>query len=76
MKVMKWHWLYAGAFLFMGICVYIVYQITFTGDISIEWALVLLMALAMVSFISGWLMERDYKRKHPDEKVKGLEDLL
>jgi hypothetical protein len=68
-----WHWLYVACFAFLGLTVVIVYRISMTGDLSMEWTLLVLMALAMASFLVGWFLEREYKKKQPPV---GLEELL
>jgi uncharacterized membrane protein YqjE len=72
-KMRVWHWLFAGSFLFMGLTLLVIYQITVTGDLSLEWALMVLMLLTMVSFLSGWYLEREHKKKHPEA---GIEELI
>ena len=68
-----WHWLFAGSFLFMGLTILVIYQITMTGDTSLEWMLMVLMLLTMASFLSGWYLERQQKKKHPEA---GIEELI
>ena len=72
-KMRIWHWLYVGSFLLLGLTILMVYQVTMTGDLSLEWTLLLFMSLAMVSFLVGWYMERAHKKEHPEA---GIEDLL
>ena len=72
-KMRVWHWLYVGSFLFLGLAILVVYQVTVTGDLSLEWALLVSMMLAMVSFLVGWFLEREHKKKHPEA---GIEDLI
>jgi uncharacterized membrane protein YqjE len=72
-KMRVWHWLFAGSFLFMGLTLLVIYQITMTGDLSLEWALLVLMLLTMVSFLSGWYLEREHKKKHSEA---GIEELI
>ena len=68
-----WHWLYVACFTFLGLTVFIVYQISTTGDLSLEWTLLVLMMLSMSSFLAGWFLEREHKKKQPQA---GLEELL
>lgn len=72
-KMRTWHWLYVGSFLFLGLTVFMVYQVTMTGDLSQEWPLLVFMTLVMVSFLVGWYLEREHKKKHPEA---GIEDLI
>jgi uncharacterized membrane protein YqjE len=72
-KMRVWHWLFAGSFLFMGLTILVIYQITMTGDTSLEWMLMVLMLLTMASFLSGWYLEREHKKKHPEA---GIEELI
>jgi len=67
-----WHWLFAASFLFMGLTVYMIYRITFTGDLTLEWMLLLFMSLAMASFILGWYLERKHKKSEPDVRIEDL----
>ena len=71
-KMRTWHWLYAGSFLFLGLTILMVYQVTRTGDLSLEWTLLIFMTLAMVSFLVGWYMEREHKKKHPEAGIEAL----
>lgn len=71
-KMRPWHLLYAGSFLFLGLTILMVYQVTRTGDLSLEWTLLIFMTLAMVSFLVGWYMEREHKKKHPEAGIEAL----
>jgi membrane protein implicated in regulation of membrane protease activity len=71
-KMRTWHWLYAGSFLFLGLTILMVYQVTRTGDLSLEWPLLVFMTLAMVSFLVGWFMERAHKKKQPEARMEDL----
>jgi len=72
-KMRMWHWLYVGSFLFLGLAIFMVYQVTMTGDLSMEWPLLIFVALSMVSFLVGWYMEREHKKEHPEA---GIEELI
>jgi len=68
-----WYWLYVACFAFLGLTVFMVYQISTTGDLSLEWTLLVLMTLSMAAFLAGWFLEREHKKKQPQA---GLEELL
>ena len=72
-KMRVWHWLYVACFSFLGLTLFMVYQISVTKDLSLEWTLLVLMALTMATFLVGWFLEREHKKKQP---VAGLEELL
>ena len=72
-KMRIWHWLYVGSFLFIGLTILLVYQVTMTGDLSMEWTLLIFMTLSTASFLVGWYIEREHKKKQPEA---GLEELL
>ena len=72
-KMRIWHWLFAGSFVFLGLTIHVIYQVTMTGDLSLEWALLILMTLSMASFLAGWFLEREHKKKQPEA---GIEELL
>jgi hypothetical protein len=49
-----------------------VYQVTRTGDLSLEWPLLIFLSLVMVSFLVGWYMEREHKKKYPEARMEDL----
>lgn len=72
-KLRLWHWLYVVCFSFLALTMYMVYHIAMTGDLSLEWTLLVLMALTMAAFLAGWFLEREHKKTQPPP---GLEELL
>jgi hypothetical protein len=62
MEVKPWVVLYAIAFLCVGGCMYIIYDVMITGDPSNEWMIWILFGLTLALVGGGLYMERDHKR--------------
>ena len=64
-----WVVLYAVAFLCVAGCVYIIYDVTITGDPSNEWMIWVLFGLTLALVGGGFYMERDYKKRLFEESL-------
>ena len=69
MDVKPWVVLYAIAFLFVRGCLYIIYDVTITGDPSNEWLIWVLFGLTLALVGGGFYMERDYKKRLFEESL-------
>ncbi len=69
MEVKPWVVLYVIAFLSVVGCVYIVYDVTITGDPSNEWIIWVLFGLTIALVGGGFYMERDYKKRLFEESL-------
>lgn len=74
MEMKPWTLMFAGAALCTAACVFLVWRITATGDVSIEWVIWVFVLLGFGLLAGGYLSEANYKREHPEEySVAGLE---
>ncbi len=64
-----WVVLYAIALLFVGGCMYIVYDVTITGDPSNEWMIWVLFGLTIALVSGGFYMERDHKKRLSEKSL-------
>ena len=69
MEVKPWVVLYAIALLFVVGCIYIIYDVTITGDPSNEWMIWVLFGLTIALVGGGFYMERDYKKRLSEENL-------
>jgi hypothetical protein len=69
LEVKPWVVLYAIAFLCVAGCVYIIYDVTITGDPSNEWMIWVLFGLTLALVGGGFYMERDYKKRLFEESL-------
>lgn len=67
MEIKPWTLMFAGAALCTAACIFLVWRITATGDVSIEWMIWGFVLLGFGFFASGYLSEAKYKREHPEE---------
>ena len=58
-----WVVLYAIALLFVVGCMYIIYDVTITGDPSNEWMIWVLFGMTLALVGGGFYMERDSKKR-------------
>lgn len=65
--VKPWFVIYAAAFLCVAVCVYLVYDITVTGDPSKEWMIWVLFGLTIALVGGGFYVEREYKKRLVEE---------
>ncbi len=64
-----WVILYAIALLFVVGCMYIVYDVTITGDPSNEWMIWVLFGLTIALVGGGFYMERDHKKRLSEKSL-------
>ena len=69
MEVRPWVVLYVFAFLCVVGCMYIIYDVTVTGDPSSEWIVWILFGLTLALVGGGFYMERDHKRRLFEESL-------
>jgi len=65
--VKPWIVIYAAAFLCVAVCVYLVYDITVTGDPSKEWMIWVLFGLTIALVGGGFYVEREYRKRLVEE---------
>jgi hypothetical protein len=69
LEVKPWVVLYAIALLCVVGCIYIIYDVTITGDPSNEWMIWVLFGLTLALVGGGFYMERDYKKQLFEESL-------
>ena len=67
MEYKPWVLLFAAAAVCAASCVYLVWRITATGDVSVEWMIWGFVLLGFGFFAGGYLSEAKYKREHPEK---------
>ena len=67
MEMKPWTLMFVGAALCTVACMFLVWRITATGDVSIEWMIWVLVLLGFGFFAGGYLSESKYRREHPEE---------
>ncbi|MCW4050929.1 MAG: hypothetical protein NWE89_14465 [Candidatus Bathyarchaeota archaeon] len=67
MKYKPWILMFIGAGVCALICAFMIWRITVTGDVSLEWLIYIFMTLGFFLFGGGYVYENKYKRDHPDE---------
>jgi len=68
--------MYLGAGLSLVASVALLAIITYSRDISSEWAVWVFVGLGMVLFVGGAVYEQWYKRKHGDESVSKYREIV
>jgi len=67
LEMKPWTLMFAGAALCTAVCIFLVWRITATGDVSIEWMIWVLVLLGFGFFAGGYLSEAKYRREHPED---------
>jgi hypothetical protein len=65
-----WVLLFAAAAVCAASCVFLVWRITATGDVSTEWMIWVFVILGFGFFAGGYLSESKYKREHSEEYIE------
>jgi amino acid transporter len=69
LELKPWIILYIVAFLCVAVCVYLVYNITMTGDPSKEWMIWVFFGATIALVGGGFYMERDFKKRQFEESL-------
>jgi hypothetical protein len=76
LRIRLWSVLYAGAGISVIICFALIYIITISGNVDIEWTIWIFFGTALALVVGGFLYESDYKRKHRGEELSKYSDLM